>query len=303
MKEFHDRYGSVVRIAPNELAYISAAAWKDIYGYRPDKPQNPKDLMTLPAFHEGQAVDLVRNNDVDHARVRRLISYAFSTKALEEQQPTITSYVDLLIQRLKENATEPQNMVAWYTWTTFDIVGDFIFGESFNGLQDQRWHPWVATLNEGLETAIIFNVVRRYISQSLVMKFIPRKKREEFDQLAVYVKEKVAARLQRGTDRPDLISYVTQNDKEGNQMSQGELEANAEVFVAAGSETTASLLSGLTYYLCTNPHILGKVTAEIRNAFNEDCKMTFRSISKLEYLSATINEGLRGKKNRCFYLE
>lgn len=31
-KEWHDRYGEVVRIAPDELSYTSAQAWVDICG-------------------------------------------------------------------------------------------------------------------------------------------------------------------------------------------------------------------------------------------------------------------------------
>ena len=30
----HDKYGPVVRIGPNTLSYISAGAWKEIYGLR-----------------------------------------------------------------------------------------------------------------------------------------------------------------------------------------------------------------------------------------------------------------------------
>ncbi|KAJ5908819.1 cytochrome P450 [Penicillium taxi] len=32
IKELHDQYGLVVRIAPNELSYIDPKAWNDIYG-------------------------------------------------------------------------------------------------------------------------------------------------------------------------------------------------------------------------------------------------------------------------------
>ena len=32
--ELHLRHGEIVRIAPNELSFSGAAAWKDIYGFR-----------------------------------------------------------------------------------------------------------------------------------------------------------------------------------------------------------------------------------------------------------------------------
>lgn len=38
----HEKYGSVVRIAPDELSYTDAQAWKDIYGYTKGRQENPK---------------------------------------------------------------------------------------------------------------------------------------------------------------------------------------------------------------------------------------------------------------------
>ncbi|KAJ5117586.1 cytochrome P450 [Penicillium atrosanguineum] len=35
INELHDKYGLVVRIAPNELSYIDPKAWNDIYGRNP----------------------------------------------------------------------------------------------------------------------------------------------------------------------------------------------------------------------------------------------------------------------------
>lgn len=41
VKELHDRYGSFVRIAPDELAFIDSSAWKDIYGHGTKSRQAP----------------------------------------------------------------------------------------------------------------------------------------------------------------------------------------------------------------------------------------------------------------------
>jgi cytochrome P450 len=289
----HDEYGPIVRIAPNELSYTTASAWKDIYGFRPGQPQNPKDQAVLPKPHPDQADNIIRSNDADHSRFRRLMSHAFSAKALDEQQPLIMFYIDLLINRLKENAAHPQNMVAWYNWTTFDIISDLTFGESFHGLRDQQWHPWVETVVEALEVGAIVNAISRYGLDGIFAFLIPRSMREKFDQLWIYPKEKVATRLQSGTERPDFMSYVMRNDKHGREMNKEEITSNAEVFVVAGSETTASLLSGATYYLCENPQVLEKVTAEVRDEFESDQDITANAVNKLDYLQAVLSESLR----------
>ncbi len=56
--------------------------------------------------------------------MRRVLAHAFSEKSLREQEPLIQDYVNLLMSSLHEAAEEgPQNMVSWYEFVTFDIIG------------------------------------------------------------------------------------------------------------------------------------------------------------------------------------
>jgi cytochrome P450 len=214
-------------------------------------------------------------------------------KALDELQPLILFYVDLLIQRLKDNAAQPQDMVAWYIWTTSDIIGDLITGESFHGLQDQYWHSWIEPIVEGLEAKVAVSTARRYGLDFLVQFLILKAMVEKFDRLFAYTKDKVGSRIERGTDRPDFMSYIMRNDKDGWQMSKAEIGANSDVLIVAGSEPTASFLSGATYYLCQHPQALKRVTAEVRDAINSDQVINITSANKLDYLLAVLNESMR----------
>jgi hypothetical protein len=63
----------------------------------------------------------------DHARIRRVIANAFSTKSLTDQEYYIQLYVSMFIDSLHSlHQTEPVNMVAWLEFVTFDIVGMII---------------------------------------------------------------------------------------------------------------------------------------------------------------------------------
>lgn len=78
------------------------------------------------------------DDDENHSKNRKLLSHAFSDKALQEQEPLIQKYVDQLVDRLKEVTSEdgqPIDMTKWYNWITFDIVADLLFGEPFGCLQ------------------------------------------------------------------------------------------------------------------------------------------------------------------------
>jgi cytochrome P450 len=71
------------------------------------------------------------------------------------------------------------------------------------------------------------------------------------------------------------------------------MDSNASVFMAAGTETTASLLSGLTYLLLTHQTSMEKLVEEIRGAFKEEAYITMESIARLPFLKACINEAFR----------
>ena len=71
------------------------------------------------------------------------------------------------------------------------------------------------------------------------------------------------------------------------------LESNATLLAAAGSETTASLLSGLTFLLLQHPETLEKLKREVRTSFSNVTDISVASVARLPYLQACIHEGLR----------
>ena len=71
------------------------------------------------------------------------------------------------------------------------------------------------------------------------------------------------------------------------------LESNSMILIIAGSETTATLLSGVTYLLLTNPQALATLTKEVRSAFQSEDDININSVSRLTYMLACLNEALR----------
>jgi cytochrome P450 len=71
------------------------------------------------------------------------------------------------------------------------------------------------------------------------------------------------------------------------------MDVNAALFMVAGTETTATLLSGLTYLLLNRPKAMKKLVTEIRTAFTSSDGITMRVIARLPYLNACIKEALR----------
>ena len=302
-KDWHTKYGDIVRIAPDELSFTKDSAWRDIYAYRAGHQNFPKSYLwnTIPSLGKRgppKKPDHILNaSDADHSRIRKLFSHSFSDKALAEQEPLVQSYVDLLIKQLRKQMELSKdhafNLSAWYSFTTFDIIGDLSFGESFDCLKDAKYHPWVGMLVGQFKAATVGLAMQYYpLSRWFMQNFIPQKLIDDVVKHAQFTDDKVRHRLNLKVDRPDfLFEVLKHNDETG--MTTEEIVETSNIMLVAGSETTALTLSGITSYLVKNPDVMAKLVMEVRQTFNRDSDLTSSRISKLPYLNAVIQEGLR----------
>ena len=168
--------------------------------------------------------------------------------------------------------------------------------------QTRRKHPLthhsrigVRIIYSSLKTASHFSILASYPTfwawfKSALPESINQKRVEHFNHSVT----RVTKRLEKGrtTEGVDLWDLVLAQ-KEGKGLSRQEMDANASLFMIAGTETTATLLSGLTYYLLTKPESMKKVVAEIRGAFASTDDMTMEQLAALPYLAACIKEAFR----------
>lgn len=171
------------------------------------------------------------------------------------------------------------------------MIGHLCFGESFRGLELALLHPWVAGIFENAKANAYLrsaNYLTNY--RSLTNWMIPKALMERRKKNAAYTVEKVDRRLNTKTDRIDLMSKMFDP---ASGLSRAEFIANSTTVIVAGSETTATLLAGVTYYLVKNPEILAKVTNEVRSTFKSEDEITMSRTNELKYLLACLEEALR----------
>lgn len=243
---------------------------------------------------------LTMADDANHARQRRALSYPFSQKALLDQEDIVQGYVDMFIQKIgvKGENGGTVNLVDYLNYTTFDIIGDLAFGEPFGCLKEERFHDWVALIFETIKVGALEQATRRFAEaggpfQSFLVNRIPQYMRLLRRSHLVKSREKVLRRLEKpDSDHRDFIWYILQQQQR-HQLKQDEIIVNGALFIVAGSETTANLLSGLFARLLRNPDKYKKLVDELRPAFHSDKDLTSESLSKLPYFNACIEEGLR----------
>ncbi|KAL3444516.1 cytochrome P450 [Aspergillus insuetus] len=297
LRDLHATYGPVVRYGPDTLSIITDEVWSNIYGH--GHRQLPK---VQPSASNPR--DILSANDEDHARFRKALLPAFSARGLQAQESLILGYVDKLINRLKDVAESGAgtDMVKWYNLTTFDIIGDLIFGESFGGLDNSEYHHWVRTIFRTIkarpflflmdEYPLLFRVLRVLMPRG----FIPEAVMQSKQTHRTHTQEAIAKRLANAAayNRNDIMDSMLQTRGGKNELSELELEGNANLLLVAGSETVATFLSGATYWLCRNPEVLDRLTSEVRSAFKTESEITIRNVSaNLPYMDACIQETFR----------
>ncbi|KAL1875175.1 hypothetical protein Daus18300_003243 [Diaporthe australafricana] len=309
VNEWHQKYGPVIRIAPNELSYTDGRAWPAIYGF-PNKEGTAGNFEKDPQWWNktiSGVVNILDADDAGHRRMRRLQNPAFSDKALRAQESVIRGYAALLIHKLHGLCSSGGSsedvggagatvvdLTAWYNFTTFDVIGDLAFGEPFYCLQNAKWHWWLQAVFDIFKAGTMLRAARRFPEPlaTLLCLFIPRKLIQTRKEQFVFGIERVNKRLEQTTDRPDFMSYILNAEGEKG-MTLEEMYTAAQVLIVAGSETSATALCGATYLLLSNPATLARLTAEVRGAFASEADILLQSTQALPYLSAVIEESLR----------
>ncbi|KAH8160454.1 hypothetical protein CIB48_g7779 [Xylaria polymorpha] len=266
--DLHDKYGPVVRLAPNELAFRDPNAWRDLMGGGTSEIPKWIGMYGVPAFLPPHIQNTT--SKTYHRALRKALSPGFSDASLRAQGPMIAKYVHLMMQRLKTKSQQgPVDMELWYRYVVFDIICDLAVGESFHCLESDGLHPLATIINPVL---------------GLVAKGNIRLHKE-------MVKPLMEKRLQAG-DRPDLINPLIK--LYGRQDSNiDELIVNATAIIGAGAETSAGILTAVTSLLIDNPDKLDKLTDQVRSTFSSQSQITADAVSQLPYLVACIDEALR----------
>jgi cytochrome P450 len=115
-------------------------------------------------------------------------------------------------------------------------------------------------------------------------------------QLVLSTSEKnVQNRLQRKTDRPDMMSYILSHNQTSPdaRISESEIIANSMAVIVAGIDTLTAALAGTINNLIGHPKEMKTLVHEIRSSFNSEGDISAQSTKSLVYLTAVLQEGMR----------
>ncbi|KAF7865957.1 hypothetical protein EAF04_006121 [Stromatinia cepivora] len=293
------KYGDVVRIAPNDLVFLTPQAVEDIYS-----PQHKKLEVFVKSDFQNRGKDLggiiFEQDPIRHRDVARKISHAFSSKSMRAMEPLVHEYVDYFIERMKQIGGRPAGvgLVQWTNWCCMDLSADMSWSEKTHQMRDMKDSVHLDALLAFNFFATVMQVFKRFpILGALQYFFLPLTKLRTYAAMVTAVREGVVQRIkQRGnTEHVDFFDHILPADsptpEDGRELIRIGSIAQQMMFAEFGP--MSDWFYATILFLVENPESYRILAQEIRREIHSYNEIQPANLATLPYLHACLEESLR----------
>ncbi|KAK6216869.1 hypothetical protein QIS74_06983 [Colletotrichum tabaci] len=309
----HQKYGDLVRYAPNRLLVNTDVGLKSIYGFGKNV-QKSKAYHRISLVKGAEALQSVVNKPT-HGKLRRIISQGFAESFIRASSSEVLDVARILCRRLGEPRDDfaqmplantdddndgwtcPKNMAVWSDLYTFDVMSRVVFGSSYDMLESSENH-WISHAIQGQLRRISYLFQLPELEDlGLHRIMFPDARRRAF-RFSQKSKQLMDTRREAGKPRSeaDIFSLLVEaRDPDTNEaLSEQQLWAESNLLIIAGSDTTSTGIAATFFYLSRNPAAYRRVVAEVRSTFRSsgDVKPG-PALSSCVYLRACVTEAMR----------
>lgn len=314
VNQAHEKYGKIVRIAPNHVSIADDGAINTIYGHGNGFLKSDY----YDAFVSIQRGLFNTRDRAEHTRKRKTISHTFSTKSIGQFETYMHQNLDLFVSqwdKISKNAHggfAKIDCLHWYNYLAFDIIGDLAFGQPFGMLEKGKditeiqmspgapitYAPAVEVLNRRGEVSGTLGCLpalkpyAKYLPDPFFSQGLAA-----VQNLAGIAVARVSQRLdgKKDPERVDLLARLMEGkDENGNKLGREELTAEALTQLIAGSDTTSNTSCAILYWITKTPGVLQKLQKELDDAIPAGVDVpTYDMVKDLKYMNNCIQETLR----------
>jgi cytochrome P450 len=190
-----------------------------------------------------EAPTMLTSDPPEHTRLRRLVSKAFTPRAIENLRPRIREIIDELLGGIGDRAEFDLVDEIAYPLPVI-VIAELLGVPSTDRADFKRWSDdVVATLGGPFVPPDVIDRARKSI-----------------EELVAYMSTRIAER--RENPRDDLISGLIAAEDGGQVLSEMEIFSTTILLLIAGNETTTNLIGNAMYSLLTNPDQLELLRSE-----------------------------------------
>ncbi|KAG5986831.1 hypothetical protein E4U54_005248 [Claviceps lovelessii] len=283
----HAQYGDIVRVGPCELSIADPKAHHIILSKQSRCIKGPWYDTNYPSA----SVHTTRDPD-DHDVRRKYWDKGLGSRALRDYEPRVKRYAQQLLQHVEASRGKPIDMSMWFLFYSFDVMGELALSKSFDMMRHGVLHDYVKSLHANVA---VFGALRHVAWALPLYQTMPGLNRL-YVKLHEWIVEQVHLRKERGTEASDVFSCIAAG-YEANGMNSALDEANfhdeVHLVIFAGSDTVGVSATNILFELARNPDIAAKLRHELNDYFAARETPDAPSLSKLAYLGACIDEGMR----------
>ena len=193
-----------------------------------------KHIEEHPNSPFNRAPTMVTTDPPEHTRLRRLVSKAFTPRAVEDLRPRIQDIVDGLLADVAGKG-EMDLVQSLGSPLPVIVIAELLGVPTENRAKFEKWSDEiVATLGGPFTPPEVLQAAASSISE-----------------LTAYLSEVIEDR--RKNPRGDLISALVAAEDEGNALSTEEIYTTTVLLLIAGNETTTHLIDNGMLALLKNP--------------------------------------------------
>ncbi|KAF7979721.1 hypothetical protein HWV62_41076 [Athelia sp. TMB] len=260
----------MVRVGPNELSTNRADCTQPILGtgglvkgecwYNRVPPGTPTSLVSIrmPAVHKSR---------------RRVWDLAFSATTIRDywkwhlmrRVGQLVEHLGLITEQEKSGAKAVVDLNNWMSSFTYDIMGDITFGGGFEMMKTGGDTTGMTEALQGFNTqhAILAHIPWAHTYVRLIPFAAAAGKR--FAEIAL---APLITRITEGTQVKDLFWFLA-DEESPEPPSRATVKADGIMAIVAGSDTTATTLTAMWYFLLRNPEIMQRLEEEVDSHFTE----------------------------------
>ncbi|GLA96146.1 hypothetical protein AtubIFM57143_003611 [Aspergillus tubingensis] len=298
----HAKYGSVVRIHPNELHINDRDFFNRVF-------KNGTDFYKDPAFFGSVGFNdsIAFLTDPHEYKLRYdIVKTPFAKRHVDLLAPELEMIVTKAINQAKIAAETqcPLNIQQLYRCVTADSIMVLLYGRSLNlVMSGTACPPFLSSIDMFADR---FHLFRSFPILARIALNLPPRLTDivapgymDFRQRCLEWMRDISTNLassdqKEGNTRMAVFSSLLQAEKDSPSRSMDGLVNEAYFFCFAGTDSTSYALSCATYYLLTHPNSAKKLREELESQpVNADGIIEYQYLRNLPYLTAVIKESLR----------